>query len=133
MTLWADAGGRRTALHLVNHDVDVERDAFRPARNASVTLRLPARFEFNRPRLLAPGAPAAELLFEHPERPRPMGEIAERHFTALGTGVVGFTGVVAELTKAGYDGWLVVEQDASPAPRETSAISLQHLRYVTVG
>ncbi len=64
MTLWADAGGRRIALHLVNYDVDVERDAFRPARNASVTLRLPARFEFNRLRLLAPGAPAAELPFE---------------------------------------------------------------------
>ena len=67
------------------------------------------------------------------ERPRRMGKIAERHFTVLGTGVVDFTSVVAELRKTGYDGWLVAEQDASPAPRETSTISLDHLRRALSG
>ena len=71
--------------------------------------------------------------FEHPEGPRPMGEIAERHFTALGTGVVDFAGVVAELRRVDYDGWLVVEQDASPDPRATSTISLEHLRRALRG
>ena len=65
--------------------------------------------------------------FDEPERRRPMGGIVS-HFTALGTGVVDFEGVLAGLEGVGYDSWLVVEQDASPEPYATSKASFQHLR-----
>ena len=64
MALWADAEGRRVALHMVNYDVDVERHEFRPAAKVNVTLRIPDRFGFNRVCLLAPDALPADLPFE---------------------------------------------------------------------
>lgn len=51
-------------------------------------------------------------------------------FTALGTGVVDFPRVLKALAKAHFTGWLVVEQDASSNPRETSAASLAYLKPV---
>ena len=64
--------------------------------------------------------------FAEPEKPRPMASIVP-HFTSLGSGVVDFEGVVARLEQVGYDGWLVVEQDASPDPYATAKASRQHL------
>ena len=71
--------------------------------------------------------------FDPPDLPRRMGEFAAESFTALGTGVVDFTGVVRALEGAGYDSWLVVEQDASPNPYETARASFQHLRGIRDG
>ncbi|MBT7301442.1 MAG: sugar phosphate isomerase/epimerase [Victivallales bacterium] len=64
--------------------------------------------------------------FAKPEEPRPMAGIVS-HFTSLGSGVVDFAGIIAVLQQAGYDEWLVVEQDASPDPYATSKASRQHL------
>lgn len=65
--------------------------------------------------------------FDEPDKLRPMGAIVP-HFTSLGTGVVDFEGVIAALERVGYDGWLVVEQDASPDPHATSKASYQHIK-----
>ena len=51
-------------------------------------------------------------------------------FTPLGTGVVDFPAIIALLADSGYDGWLIVEQDASPDPRATAQKSLEYLRGV---
>jgi sugar phosphate isomerase/epimerase len=67
--------------------------------------------------------------FDEPEKPRSMGDIAP-HFTSLGAGVVDFEGVVAALEGVGYDGWLVVEQDASPDPYATSKASFRHMQRI---
>ncbi len=50
------------------------------------------------------------------------------HFTPLGTGVVDFPRVLQALSKVGYKSWLVVEQDNSPDPYNTSKISIEYLR-----
>jgi sugar phosphate isomerase/epimerase len=52
------------------------------------------------------------------------------HFTPLGTGVVEFPKVLQALGDAGYSSWLVVEQDNSPDPRQTSKVSIAYLRRV---
>ena len=52
------------------------------------------------------------------------------HFTPLGTGVVDFPKIVNVLAGQKYAGWLVVEQDASPNPYETSKVSITYLRSV---
>ncbi len=44
-------------------------------------------------------------------------------FCELGTGTVDFAAITAELTRRGYDGWIVVEQDVLPgmgSPKETA-------------
>jgi sugar phosphate isomerase/epimerase len=65
----------------------------------------------------------AELL----ERP---GARWQDHFTALGTGVVDFPKLLTALAGTKYTGWLVVEQDNSPNPYETSKASIVYLRSV---
>ena len=52
------------------------------------------------------------------------------HFTPLGTGAVDFPRVLKALGDAGYNSWLVVEQDNSPDPRQTSKVSIAYLRRV---
>ena len=52
------------------------------------------------------------------------------HFTPLGTGVVDFPKVLQALGEVGYKSWLVVEQDNSSDPYETSKVSIAHLRRV---
>lgn len=52
------------------------------------------------------------------------------HFTPLGTGVVDFPKVLQALGDVGYKSWLVVEQDNSPDPYETSKVSIVYLRRV---
>jgi inosose dehydratase len=52
------------------------------------------------------------------------------HFTPLGTGVVDFPKVLQSLDDVGYESWLVVEQDNSPDPYQTSKISIAYLRRV---
>jgi len=52
------------------------------------------------------------------------------HFTPLGTGVVDFPKVLQELGEVGYKSWLVVEQDNSSDPYETSKVSIAYLRRV---
>ncbi len=64
MNVWEDVEGRRVALHMVNYNVDLQRQEFRPARNVKISLRLPTRFDFNRVCLLAPDAPLANIPFE---------------------------------------------------------------------
>ncbi|MBT3380892.1 MAG: sugar phosphate isomerase/epimerase [Lentisphaerae bacterium] len=65
--------------------------------------------------------------FQEPETHRPMATIVP-HFTSLGTGVVDFGRIVATLARTGYDGWLVVEQDASPDPYAMSRASCRHMQ-----
>ncbi len=50
------------------------------------------------------------------------------HFTPLGTGVVNFPAVFRALAAVEYDSWLVVEQDNSRDPYETSKVSIAYLR-----
>ncbi len=52
------------------------------------------------------------------------------HFTPLGTGVVDFPAILNVLARRKYAGWLVVEQDNSPNPYETSKVSIAYLRSV---
>ena len=51
-------------------------------------------------------------------------------FTPLGTGVVDFPKIMKVLAGRRYAGWLVVEQDNSPNPYETSKVSIAYLRRV---
>jgi inosose dehydratase len=56
-------------------------------------------------------------------------------FCELGDGLVDFPAVIAELTKCGYDGWAVVEQDTDATqpgvrPFESAVRSRQYLRNV---
>jgi inosose dehydratase len=50
-------------------------------------------------------------------------------FFALGTGGVDFTGIKAHLDRIGWNGWLTVELDSSPArpPKESARISREYL------
>jgi inosose dehydratase len=52
------------------------------------------------------------------------------HFTPLGTGVVDFPKILETLAGRGFAGWLVVEQDNSTDPYETSKVSIAYLRGV---
>ena len=52
------------------------------------------------------------------------------HFTPLGTGAVDFPKVLQALGNVGYKSWLVVEQDNSPDPYQTSKVSIAYLRRV---
>jgi hypothetical protein len=45
---WRQAAGRRLAVHLLNHDADVEADAMVPARDVEIRLTTPERFQFDR-------------------------------------------------------------------------------------
>jgi inosose dehydratase len=55
-------------------------------------------------------------------------------FTTLGSGSVSFPGMLAELKKIEYDGWVIVEQDvdtsnpAAPSPFESARTSREYLR-----
>ncbi len=51
-------------------------------------------------------------------------------FTPLGTGVVDFPKILNVLAGRKYAGWLVVEQDNSTNPYETSEVSIAYLRSV---
>jgi len=51
-------------------------------------------------------------------------------FTPLGTGVIDFPKVLEPLARTDFPGWLVVEQDKSSNPYETSKTSLAYLRRV---
>ena len=51
----------------------------------------------------------------------------------LGQGDVDFPGVLVELEKIGYDGWIVVEQDVLPglgAPLESATRNREYLRSI---
>lgn len=61
------------------------------------------------------------------ERP---GSRWQDHFTPLGTGVVDFPRILRVLAGREYAGWLVVEQDNSLNPYETSKVSIAYLRGV---
>ena len=52
------------------------------------------------------------------------------HLTPLGTGVVDFPKILKVLAGQRFAGWLVVEQDNSPNPYETSKVSIAYLRGV---
>ena len=55
-------------------------------------------------------------------------------FTPLGSGSVSFPGMLAELKRIGYNGWVIVEQDvdtsnpAAPSPFESARTSREYLR-----
>ena len=54
-------------------------------------------------------------------------------FPELGQGDVDFPGVLVELEKIGYDGWIVVEQDVLPglgAPLESATRNREYLRSI---
>ena len=56
--------------------------------------------------------------------------VRERIFTELGNGVLDLAGVVAELGRIGFDGWIMVEQDSTwLAPAEAAAAGARVLRY----
>jgi inosose dehydratase len=58
-----------------------------------------------------------------------LGALRERLFTELGTGALDLPGVVAALDAAGFDGWIMVEQDSSwRPPAEASEIGARTLR-----
>ncbi len=61
------------------------------------------------------------------ERP---GTRWQDRFTPLGTGVVDFPRILKVLAERQYAGWLVVEQDNSPRPYETSKASIAYVRRV---
>jgi len=52
------------------------------------------------------------------------------NFTILGTGVVDFPAILKRLASAGYDSWLVVEQDNTPDPIATSRRSIKYLKNI---
>jgi inosose dehydratase len=57
--------------------------------------------------------------------------VREGIFCELGRGDVDFPAVISELREAGYDGWLVVEQDVLPSmgsPAESAARNREYLR-----
>ena len=57
--------------------------------------------------------------------------IREGVFCELGKGEVDFAGVLSSLRRAGYQGWLVVEQDVIPSlgtPIESAARNRSYLR-----
>lgn len=53
-----------------------------------------------------------------------------KNFTTLGTGVVDFPAIFSQLASAGYDGWLVVEQDNTPDPVATSRRAIEYLQDI---
>jgi inosose dehydratase len=58
--------------------------------------------------------------------------IRERIFTELGAGELDLDGVLAELAREGYRGWLMVEQDTTwLPPSEAAAIGRRVLAYAT--
>jgi inosose dehydratase len=59
--------------------------------------------------------------------------VAHGVFGELGTGSVDFPGMLAALDDAGYDGWIVVEQDMLPGmgePRESARRNRDYLRSI---
>jgi inosose dehydratase len=60
--------------------------------------------------------------------------VGEDVFVPVGSGAVGMTGVVRVLKDAGYDGWLIVEQDTRITPnssREPKADAAKSFAFVT--
>jgi inosose dehydratase len=56
--------------------------------------------------------------------------VRERIFTELGNGLLDLDGVLAALARAGYRGWLMVEQDSSwLPPAEAAAVGLRVLQF----
>ncbi len=56
--------------------------------------------------------------------------VRERIFTELGNGALDLRGVLAELARIGFDGWLMVEQDSSwLAPGEAAAVGHRVLDF----
>ena len=56
-------------------------------------------------------------------------------FCELGRGGIDFSGVLRALDRAGYAGWMVVEQDVLPGmgtPRESALRNLEYLRSIGV-
>jgi inosose dehydratase len=56
-------------------------------------------------------------------------------FCELGQGAVDFPGLLGDLERAGYEGWIVVEQDVLPsmgAPLESAIRNRQYLRQVGI-
>ena len=52
-------------------------------------------------------------------------------FVELGTGSLDLRAILGELKAAGYDGWLVVEQDRVVQPGEdTLAVAVRNRRYL---
>jgi len=54
-------------------------------------------------------------------------------FCEFGKGEVNFPGIIAELRKCGYDGWIVVEQDVLPgmgSPKESAQRNRDYLKSV---
>jgi inosose dehydratase len=90
------------------------------------------------------GLPAAavkehgsRLLFLHLkdlESPRPGGGPESYRFVELGRGRVDFPGIFAELERASFEGWAIVELDRVPdatrSPKESAAISRQYLEGI---
>ena len=63
-------------------------------------------------------------------------QTALRHglFCELGLGIVDFPALLGELRNAGYDGWIVVEQDVLPAMGSPLASATRNRRYLqTIG
>jgi inosose dehydratase len=59
--------------------------------------------------------------------------VREGIFCELGRGDVDFPAVISELREAGYNGWLVVEQDVLPSmgsPAESAARNREYLRLL---
>jgi inosose dehydratase len=64
-------------------------------------------------------------------------QTALRHglFCELGQGSVDFQAMLRDLTRSGYDGWIVVEQDVLPAmgaPLDSARRNRQYLREIGV-
>jgi inosose dehydratase len=51
-------------------------------------------------------------------------------FPELGTGMVDVRGCLQALQRAGYDGWVVVEQDAPPNPVQSAVNNRRFMREV---
>ena len=62
------------------------------------------------------------------------GAVRERIFTELGNGALDVVGIVDELDRIGYSGWLMVEQDSTwLRPSEAAAIGIRVLRHAIRG
>jgi len=59
-----------------------------------------------------------------------VGAVRAGIFPELGTGVVDLRGCLDALRRVGYDGWVVVEQDAPPNPMQSAVNNRRFMREV---
>jgi inosose dehydratase len=55
---------------------------------------------------------------------------ANGEWTKMGRGITDFSAIVAYLTKTGYDGWIMVEDESPEAERDPDAVTLANGKYL---